>query len=109
MNFNFVSAKKSRKQIAFLMCVLIVVGSLILSVFVFTHPGHEHDTNGPNKSCTVCVYISTAENLLRSIAAAVIGAAFMFGCMMAVLLAFESSMLCAFDGSLVRMKVKLSN
>ena len=65
---------KKLVTLAFLICFIIV--SLLTEAFILTHADHEHDHDGANGSCTTCVLILNAENLLKQFSTAVSGASY---------------------------------
>jgi hypothetical protein len=53
-----------------LICVFLLATVLLASSYIFTHAQHEHDQNGPHDSCATCACLSTAQNIIKIVTAA---------------------------------------
>lgn len=104
------SGKQSAKRlIALAVCVFFIAASLLSAVFILTHANHTHNHNGPNGSCATCARLAAAENLLKTISAAPVGAALIYGALPAVLSVLKSVGFQTGLYALVRLKVRLNN
>ncbi|MCL2152724.1 MAG: hypothetical protein FWH57_07190 [Oscillospiraceae bacterium] len=101
--------QSAKRLIALAICVLFIAGSLLSAAFIFTHIHHEHDHNAPNGGCTTCVHISAAENLLKSLSAALAGAALIIECFSAIRSLLKPVSLNTGFFTLIHLKVRLNN
>ena len=79
----FAKTEKKRlavRLVALAICAFFLAGSLLTAMFVHSHSGHEHEQHEPDEYCTTCVHLTAAEKLLKSLFAAIAGAALVFGC-----------------------------
>ncbi|MDR1209968.1 MAG: hypothetical protein LBK41_06615 [Clostridiales bacterium] len=99
-----------RKRLTVLaVCVLFIVVYVLSTAFIFAHACHIHDHNGSDGGCAVCAHLASARDLLKSISAAVAGAAFVFAGLSAVLSIPQFVGSRAGFRSLVHLKVRLNN
>ena len=106
---KFNKKQSVKRLIALVTCALFITGALLSAAFVFTHINHKHDHNAPDGGCVVCAQISVAENLLKSLSAALAGAGLILGCLSAIrsilkLVSFNTDFL-----TLVHLKIRLNN
>jgi hypothetical protein len=64
--------RSKTRLIALLLCALFIAVSLLSSAFILSHANHEHDQDMPDGSCATCAHVVAAENLLKTLGAAVI-------------------------------------
>ncbi|SHJ41159.1 hypothetical protein SAMN02745176_03490 [Lutispora thermophila DSM 19022] len=55
------------KNIALAICVCFIVTSFLSTAFILTHSNHQHDHEGPNGTCAMCIHLTIAKNLLKQI------------------------------------------
>jgi len=109
-DFNTQSGKRSAKRsIALAVCVFFIAASILSAAFVLTHAGHTHDHNGTGGSCAACVHIAAAENLLKSISAALAGAAIIYGGLSAALSVLKPGSFFTDFYTLVHLKIRSNN
>ena len=108
------SANYNTKQTAM---KFVTLGVLICFIFVFflseafilTHAEHKHDHNGAKGSCTTCIQIHNAENLLRQFNLAVSGASFAFISLLAAIAILFSLSYLNETKTLVILKTRMNN
>jgi hypothetical protein len=98
-----------KRLIALAVCVLFMAAASLSAAFMITCAHHEHDHNGPDESCAVCAHLASAGDLLKSMSAAVAGAALVFWGLPAILSLPKPLGSHADFYTLVRLKVKLNN
>lgn len=104
------SAKRSAiKSIALILCVCFILVSFLLTAFIITHTNHEHDHGGPNGSCATCIQLTSAENLLKQISAALTVTGFIFAFLSLISLFLKPIALHIGSFTLVSLKVRLNN
>ncbi|GHV48967.1 hypothetical protein FACS189499_09500 [Clostridia bacterium] len=101
--------QKTARFIAVLVCVLFVAALALSAAFIVTHESHIHDHNGADGGCATCAHISAAENLLKTIAAAVAVSSVALGAMFAALLTVMVTWLGIADYTLIGLKVRINN
>jgi hypothetical protein len=97
------------RLIALLLCVCFIAAVLLSAAFILTHANHAHDHDGPGGSCVTCACISLAQNVLKSLFTAALGAAAALAYLFAVCALLASAVSRTDRYSLVSLKIRLNN
>ncbi len=60
-----------KRAVSWLFLICFVAAVLISEIFILTHSRHEHNHDSTDGSCTACIQIQSAENVLNQINSAV--------------------------------------
>ncbi|MCL2818054.1 MAG: hypothetical protein FWD39_06700 [Clostridiales bacterium] len=101
--------KQPLKIVAFVFLLCFIIVLLLSEAVLLTHVNHEHDHLGANAKCATCAYLTAAGNLLKSLFAALAGAALTFGCFSAIFPVFKSAGFHTGFPTLIRLKTRLNN
>jgi len=105
---NKQSANRSVMQsIALILCMCFIVVSLLSTAFILTHANHEHNHDGQNGSCTTCIHLATAENLLKQLSSVIIVTVFGFALFSFLSFFLTPFALCVGSSTLITLKVRL--
>ncbi|GHU71572.1 hypothetical protein AGMMS49992_05820 [Clostridia bacterium] len=58
-------AHHKRQWMALALCLLLAAALVLSTAFVSMYAQHEHDTDGPDGACSVCVEVVATFNLIR--------------------------------------------
>jgi Mn2+/Fe2+ NRAMP family transporter len=98
-----------KKILAFTVCVLFIVVTLLSASFVLTYSHHDHDHDGPGGNCATCAHLTVAGKLLKLFAGALVCTAFCSGVFAAICSALKPADFHAALFTLVHQKIKLNN
>jgi len=99
------NSQTAKRLIALFTCVLFIAAFLLTASFILEHAGHDCE----GYDCSVCAQINSAENLLKQLSAAMIGAGFVIGCSFFIAFQIRSAVSLVGLSTLVHLKVKLNN
>lgn len=103
------SSRQSKRIVALMLLVCVILTSLFSGAFLLTHANHEHDRNGVHGACTTCVQIQAIASLLKQFGAAVAGASFALVILFAVITGLRRTSSFFGDQTLVGLKVKMNH
>ena len=102
-------ARPAKRVVALSICVVFISVTLLSATYVFTHVSHTHDRFGPVGKCTTCDNLTTALNLLESIAIAFAAMALICGGFFIDLPVRKTPVFHRGFFTLVLLKVRLNN
>ncbi|MFT4143326.1 MAG: hypothetical protein QM644_02635 [Mobilitalea sp.] len=112
-NINTMQISKQRQWIirttALTMCICFLLASLLSATFIMTYGIHEHDHDGPNGRCATCINITSAENIVKQLSAAIISISFIFGSLYSILSLLKSISFSIGFFTLVKLKVRMNH
>lgn len=99
--------KKRNIALVFLTCILAI--SIFAGLFVVVHADHEHNHNGVDGSCTICIQLHNTENLLRYLTTVFVAAVFSFFIHRSGVLSIEGMLFCVPASTPVALKIQMNN
>jgi len=97
------------RGIALLICVFIISGSLLSTLFLLVHGEHKHDHDGVDNNCVICAHIQNAENILKQIGAAIKNAFIMSAGLLSMFAALSVIYFLTGFRTPVKLKVRINN
>ena len=64
-------ATRTKKTVAAIVLLCMLVVALLSEVFLFAHAGHEHDAGSTGADCAICAWIHSSKNQRKQIHAVV--------------------------------------
>lgn len=104
------SNKLIQKRIITLICSIYFLAVSIISwTFILTHEEHEHTNTIANESCTICLKIQIAENILNYLSTAFVGVIHFTIGLIALIIIIKIINIHIFHTTLITLKVRMNN
>ncbi len=109
MKSKYKSQKMLLRTIAIMLCVCFILLTSLSTYFITTNINHKHNQNGKNESCTTCIEMQTAWNVVKQISLVVFVAGVTAFVMHIADYALKSKFLFLCSVTLINLKVRLNN
>ena len=61
------NTRSRNRAFILVLCICFALLLIISNVFVLTHAGHVHNTNGIGGNCSMCAYIADFQELIKNL------------------------------------------